>query len=77
MCFVRTASITTTSGMQWGGLSYLLSSHVFSYLDDWLIKTSVTAEHKKTDTVLFFFFLRLEFIALCCNRASQILSQAL
>lgn len=56
MCFVRTASITTTSGMQWGGLSYLLSSHVFSYLDDWLIKTSVTAEHKKTDAVLFLFF---------------------
>lgn len=42
-------------GIQQHGLSYLLfpGSYVFSYLDDWLIKMCVTAEHKKK-TAFFF-----------------------
>lgn len=62
-------------GIQQHGLSYLLfpGSYVFSYLDDWLIKMSVLLLSTKKRRP---FFLRPEFIALCCNRVPQILSQA-
>lgn len=64
-----------------GALSDLpsLPSPVLSYPDSWLIKTSVcaVAEHKKKNKKMkkAMLFLRLGFIAPCCNQTSQILSQ--
>lgn len=52
---------------------------MFSYLDGWLIKMCVIAEQKKKkkEEREMLVFLRLGFIAPCCNQTSQILSQGL